>query len=118
MTDTYIIVRCIRRNITFFHGVDDRLDVASAERDVVGHACGAVGVEVDRSGRRAARRLHAKRSVLELQERFDVEVFRLCSRTLARRASLIEPDPSIASQDVPDILGRNAKSFSKRLRTY
>lgn len=61
-------------DISFLHSVHDRLDVAGAERDVVGHACSRRGVEVDRGGRGAARRFGAERSVFELKVRFNIKI--------------------------------------------
>lgn len=63
------------RDVPLLHSVDDRFDVPGAERDVVGHGRGTGGVQVDRRRRRAAGRLDPKLRVLELQKRFDVEVF-------------------------------------------
>lgn len=83
MTAGDIVVGSKRRHVAFLHRIHDRLDVAGPERDVVGHACGAVGVEVDRGGRRAARGLGPQRRVLELKEGLDVEIFLRCSQAAA-----------------------------------
>ena len=61
-------------NFTLLHHVHDRFDMAGAERQVVGDAGDTAGVKVDRDCRCAARRFGPKRGVLELPERFDVEI--------------------------------------------
>ena len=70
-----VIICHIRRDVSFFHSIDDCLDVAGAKRDVIGHGCGTGGVEVDRCRRGAGRRFDTKGRILELQIRFDVKIF-------------------------------------------
>ena len=86
-----------RWDVSLLHRVHDRLDVSGAERDVVGHASDAVGVEVDRGGRRAAQRLGAKRSVFELKERFNIKVLLKYSHGLAGLVLLVDVLPSLAA---------------------
>jgi len=93
MRGANVVVSRVRRDVALFHRVHDRLDVAGAHRDVVGHAGSAGGVEVDRSRRRSRCRFDPERRVLELKVRFDVEVFspnlptRIASSGCARRAA-------------------------------
>lgn len=58
---------------TLLHRIDHRLEVAGAERDVVGIGRGRVGVQGDGGCAGGLRR--PQRGALELQERLDVEVF-------------------------------------------
>jgi hypothetical protein len=75
MRDRNVIVRRIWRNVSFFHRIHDRLDVAGTESDVVGHTRSAGRVEVDRGGRRAAGGLGAQNRIFELKIGFNVKVF-------------------------------------------
>lgn len=61
-----------------------------SKRHVIGRGAGTVRVEGDRGSARSARSVRAERGLLELKVRLDVEVFRDCSRALARGALLVE----------------------------
>lgn len=78
MTDASVIVRRIRRNISLFHRIHDRLYVTGPERHVIRDGRSTCRVEGDRGGGRAGRGAGAQLRVLELKERLDVEVFSPC----------------------------------------
>ena len=83
MRDRNIVVIDKRRDVSLFHGVADRLDVAGAERDVIRRRACAGRVEGDRRGRCARRRVALERRRLELKVRFHIEVFLLHSHGVA-----------------------------------
>lgn len=104
VADANIIISDVRWDRPFLHRVADRLHVAGAERQVVGRGRRTGRLEVDRRRGGAARRFGTKHGVLELQERFDVEVFLMCSRAVAGRVLLVEPSPVRPVEDASDAL--------------